>query len=87
MILQAHGELDEAMRQLKVKERICRELGNKDGLASSLANQALILAHEMRKPQEALLLAEEAYQLAVNHGLKTLAQQIKPILDEIRSEL
>jgi tetratricopeptide (TPR) repeat protein len=31
------------MRLLKESERICREMGNKDGLGKSLANQALVL--------------------------------------------
>ena len=42
-ILQAQGELDEAMRLHKEEERICRGLGNKHGLSISLGNQAGIL--------------------------------------------
>jgi hypothetical protein len=75
------------MRLHKEEERICRELGNKDGLSISLINQAAILAQGMRRPQEALPLAEEAYWLAADHSFTALAQQIKPILDDIRSQL
>ena len=53
-------ELDCALELLKEKERICRELGNKDGLQRSLGNQALIhrdrgeldLAVELHKEEE-----------------------------------
>ena len=37
------GDLDGAMELLKEEERICRELGNKDGLQRTLGNQANIL--------------------------------------------
>jgi len=69
----------------KEKERICRELGNKGGLAYSLGNQALLFA-KLARPHEALPLAEEAYRLASQHGFKALVDQIKPIFDRIRSQ-
>jgi hypothetical protein len=37
------GELDGAMKLFKDQERICRELENRDGIQTSLGNQALIL--------------------------------------------
>jgi nephrocystin-3 len=86
MILQARSDIDGAMKLLKEQERICRELGNPDGLVISLANQALVLAQN-GKIREALQLAEEAYQLASRHGLTALVDKIKPILDDIRSKL
>ena len=64
----------------KQGEQFCRELGNPDGLARSLANQAGLLAEKMARPQEALPLAEEAHQLATDHSLDALAKQIKFIL-------
>jgi len=85
LILQAWGDLEGAMKLHKEKERICRELGNKEGLAYSLANQAMMLYENMHKPDEALLLAEEAYRIATGHGMTALAQQIKPIVDKIKS--
>ena len=83
MILQARGDLDGAMALHKEKERICRQLGNVDGLAISLANQADMLA-DSGQAREGLSKAEEAYQLASMHGYATLAAQIEPILIAIR---
>jgi len=69
-------------------ERICRELGNVEGIARSLANQAHLLAYNRKQPIEALPLVEEAYRVARDHGYVHLAeQQIKPILDAIRAML
>lgn len=85
VILKARGDFDGAMGLYKEQERICREMGYKEGLARSLANQALLL-RDMRRSRDGLRLAEEAYQLASSHGLTALAQQIKPILDRLRSQ-
>jgi ATP/maltotriose-dependent transcriptional regulator MalT len=43
LILQARGELGAAMALLKQQDDICRELVDREGLATSLANQAQIL--------------------------------------------
>ena len=75
-----HAEREELIK------RICRELGNPEGLARSLANQA-VAVKDMRRVQEALRLAQEAYRLATDHGLTVLAQQIKRMLDLVRSKL
>ena len=75
------------MRLHKDQEQICRELGNPQGLARSLANQALRLAQNLRRPREALPLAQEACRLTTQNGLAALAEQIKPILDSVRSQL
>jgi len=74
-ILHVRGDLDRAMALLKEDERICRELGTPEGLARSLASQALLLAHNMGRPVEALPLADEAEQLVTEHGLHALAEQ------------
>ncbi len=84
-ILRVWGDLDGAMKLYKEQERICKDLGNKEGLAISLANQAGLLNNNMHKSDEALLLAEEAYRIATDHGLTALAQRIKPILDAIKN--
>lgn len=81
-ILQARGDLDGAMELYKEQERICRELGNIEGLAPALANQALNLSN-MGRSTDALALAQEAYDMAKDHGLTSLAQQIKPILNSL----
>lgn len=43
LILKDKGDLDGAMKLHKEEEHLCRELGNKDGLAISLISQALFL--------------------------------------------
>jgi hypothetical protein len=68
----------------KEEERICRQLGNPSGLATSLANQARIRAQRSQF-REAIALAEQALETAQSHGLAALAQQIQPILTRIRS--
>ena len=87
LILQARGDLDGALTLHKEQERLCRELGNTQGLAISLANQAILLSEGMNRPQEALPLAAEAHRLALDHGYAALAGQIKAILDQVRSRL
>ena len=62
-------------------------MGNKNGLAISLVNQANLLAEKMGRAEEALPLAEEAYRLTIEHGHNALEKRIKPILDSVRSML
>ena len=80
VILKAQGRLDEALALHKSEENLCRELGDKAGLAGSLANQSLLLAN-MGRLHAAFQSATRAYRLANRHGLKTLAKQIKRIID------
>jgi hypothetical protein len=84
LILKATGGLDGAMRLLKEQEAICRRLNDPNGLAISLANQGSLLAFELSRPEEGLPLAEEAARIATKHGLRALAQQIEPVVKEIR---
>ena len=83
LILQARGDLDGAMALLKEIERVFRQLGNLEGLAISLANQASVL-RQMGHAREALPLAEQAHQLATEHGYAALVRQIEPIINELR---
>jgi len=87
LILKDRGDLDGAMALHKEQERICREMGNVEGLAISLVNQAGLLGLSMRRPREALPLAEEAHRIATRHGLTALAKQIEPILEKVRQAL
>ena len=63
-----------------------RTIENSSELSKSLNNQAKIL-REWGKLDEALKLAEEAYNMATDHGYSALAQEIKPVLDEIRDAI
>jgi hypothetical protein len=84
-ILYGRGQPDAAMALMRQAEQLFRELGDPNGLAISLTNQAGMLTP--RDPRRALLLMEEAYELAVTHGLLQLASQIKPFLDDVRARV
>jgi hypothetical protein len=81
------GRFEEA-RELHEKERqICEELDDKNELAISMMNQVLLLDTKMGEADKALPLAEEAYKIASQNSLHALAEQIKPILESVRSKL
>ena len=63
------GRLDEAMKQHKEEERICRELWNEDGLSASLSNQAIIL-YAWGRLDEAMKLHKEAERICLELGNK-----------------
>jgi hypothetical protein len=42
-----------------------------------------VAAQNLGRPREGLPLVEEAYRIASDHGLTSLAQQIKPFLDSV----
>ena len=74
------------MKLYKEQERIYHEIDYMHGLSMSLMNQAKIL-EGLGKIKEALLLSEESYRVAAEHGLLSLAQQIEPVLDKLRAKL
>jgi hypothetical protein len=80
------GLYERALILTRQTEIAFRELDETDDLVRSLANQAAILT-QMRRPREALPLADEAYRLATQHGLIALVRQIEPILDWVRSKI
>lgn len=82
-VYRIRGDLDGTMVLLREVERICRQLGNMQGLVTALVNQASTL-HQMGRACEALPLAEQAYDLATSHGYAALAKQIEPILNAVR---
>ncbi len=82
LILGKRGDLEGAMQLLKEQEPLCRELGNPKGLAISWVNQARTMTQQ-GKSDEGRRLAQEAYQLAMQHGLTALAQQIAPIVQQL----
>jgi tetratricopeptide (TPR) repeat protein len=81
--LAGRGRPDEAMALLEELEIIRRELGDPQGLASCLISQAFIHL-SVGRPREGLPKAEEAYQVASQHRLGALTQQIRPVLDQLR---
>ncbi len=85
VILQAWGRLEEALALLKKQEAICTELGDRAGLSASYGNQAHLLAFSSHQPMAALPLAIKAFDIAQEHGMVALRDQIGPILDEIRA--
>jgi len=85
LIFKARGELDEAMRLHKEEEAICRRLGDPAGLSASLGNQAVLLAQQGRV-QAGIDFAQQALQIAQEHGYAPLAQQIEDMLDWLRRQ-
>ena len=83
----ARGELEQAMALYRQQEQICRELANNEGLARCLAAQAHLLASSGRQPRTALPLAEEALELAEEHGHPDLTRQIRDIHASIQAML
>ncbi|MFQ5644525.1 MAG: tetratricopeptide repeat protein, partial [Thiogranum sp.] len=84
IIHEKKGELDLAMVLYQEQFTLCGESGDINGLCLSLANRALLLFLKLNKPDEALPLAQEGYNRAMQHGMNALADQIKPILDAIQ---
>ncbi len=82
-ILKARGDLDGAMTLYKKQEGVCRELGNLRELSISLANQALILSGKKNRDSEALLLADEALDIATTHSY----QELIPLFQRVRSSI
>ena len=72
LILSDWGQLDEAMALNKEAERICKELGNKNGLAHAIGNQANIL-YARGELDEAMRLLKEQEQICRNLGKKKRA--------------
>ncbi len=74
-ILHARGNLDSAMKLYKEAERICRELGNKDGLFRSLNNQASIF-FARGDLDDAMKLYKEAERICRELGNKETLQAL-----------
>ncbi len=85
LILRDRGYFEEAWTLLKKQQQLCEELGNTDGLSRSLMNQAIMLAYLLKRPSDALSLTDKAYRIAIDHGLISLAEQIKQVQDKMMS--
>lgn len=86
-ILIRQREADRALALHKEAETIYREMGDQAEIAKCLTNQALILALDKGQARGALPLAEKAYRLASRHNQTALTDQIKPMLDIVRSRI
>lgn len=74
VLLKARGDLDGAMASHQEEERLCRELGNNDGLQACLGNQALILQDWGNLDRAMALLKEQEHlcrELGNKDGLQT----------------
>ena len=84
-LLPEHGDLDSALSRHKQAERLCRELGDQEGLAYSLGSQALIL-QGMGDLVGAMALHQEAGQIygqiGNREGLAVSLQNQAKILQE-----
>lgn len=61
------------------KERLCKQLGNNEGLCICWVNQGAIYG-KMGQPEKQIALLEDALALAREHKLHRLAAQIEAIL-------
>ncbi len=84
-ILVAWDRLEEAIELYIQEEVLCFELDDKAGLSRNWINQAYLLAFKLNRKGDALTWAREAYQIANQCGFKAQAQQIKNILEQIKS--
>ncbi|MBI3610874.1 MAG: DUF4062 domain-containing protein [Nitrospirae bacterium] len=87
LFLKKEGDLDRAMTLLKQAEQLCRETRNQVLLSRNLNSQVLCLAEyndpsgeALPRSDEILPLAEEAYQLASDLGLNSIAQTNREFL-------
>ena len=88
LILRELGDCEWAIQLFKVEEKIQRKQENKSALLECLLNQALLLILDLRRPREALPIAEEAYRLSETHELPELSQQLfKQLLDFVHSQM
>jgi tetratricopeptide (TPR) repeat protein len=80
---EAVGRGGEAMAALKEAEGLYREIGNFAGLARAIFDQARLFFVVVRMPAAALPDMRKAQALAEQHGLSSLAQEIKRYADAI----
>jgi len=81
------GDLDRAMELLKQQETICRELGNKSGIARSLGLRSEILMIQRQNYEAVVPLVEEAYRHAQASGEKDLMDDLYSRLEDIRNKV
>ena len=83
--LKDQGKLDEALNAFDEQLAIARELGLVEMLVRGLFGKADLLQSKMNRSREAMIPAEEAFQLASQHGYKKLAELTGRLLGGIRA--
>lgn len=69
------------------QERVVCECRESEALATSLANQALLMTYRVNRRKDAPPLAEEAYRITTAYGYMSPTQKVKGTLDSIRAKL
>lgn len=83
-ILEKLGDLKGAMEKFQEHERICRSMGSPPyPMAISMVNQSFV-ARQQKDFATAVRLADQAYRLAVKHGLDRIAEEIRAHLEIAR---
>ena len=79
------GRVDDAEHVLEEQEHLARQVGHPEKLARSLMARAQVLIQHRNQPGRALPLVDEAYRLATASGNQTYANDIKQVLDILRT--
>jgi tetratricopeptide (TPR) repeat protein len=83
LVLRDLGRFGEALELFQDAERICRRVRHPEGLALALHHQAKVLADDLDQPAQARRLAEEALQVAQEHGQVALAAMIRGLCERL----
>ena len=86
-VLAEDGQPQEAIELFDKQADICRNLDYPPGLAMALANKGLLLARDMDQPQMGLDLITTARQIAAEHSLNWLEEQIRPMHEVVQEAL
>ena len=85
-VLQRLGKLDDALSIYGEVEQTYRNLGILEGLAITLVNQAWVLGLERNEISSALVLADQAFEIASRAGYTALAAEIKSVQMRIKAK-
>jgi tetratricopeptide (TPR) repeat protein len=78
------NQIEVAVDLLKRQQKICCDIGYKEDLVNSYYNEALLLLQNSGSPDEVLLIIEQAYKVAVENDLKSIAGEIEPFLIHVK---
>ncbi len=80
----ARGNFDKSLELFEESESVSREIENVEDLVMILSNKAYLLAVNMNEPKRAVPDINEAFNLAIQHNMTQLSEQIKPLYDIIK---